>query len=67
MTDKRAIAGKRVVVCHEIQVGLVEDDGGCRGILSMLTTEGALDISLDRATADAIVDAIAIIRPKLDP
>jgi hypothetical protein len=66
MTDKRAIAGNRVVISHEIQVGLVEDDGGCRGILSILTTEGALDIPLDRATADAIVDAIAIIRPKLD-
>jgi len=66
MTDKRAIAGMRVIICHEIQVGLVEDDGGCRGILSMLTTEGSLDISLDRATADAIVDAIAAIRPKID-
>ncbi|MGX8012781.1 hypothetical protein ACVDG8_029350 [Mesorhizobium sp. ORM8.1] len=65
MADKREIAGQRVVVCHEIQVGLVEDDGGCRGILSILTTEGSLDISLDRATADSIMDAIAAIRPKI--
>ncbi|RAZ88503.1 hypothetical protein DPM33_23550 [Mesorhizobium hawassense] len=51
----------------EIHVVTVEDDKGALGILSILTTEGLLDIALDREAADAIVKAIGTIRPKLDP
>lgn len=49
----------------EFHVRTVEDDNGALGILTIQTTEGLLDIALDAHAADAIVDAIAAIRPKL--
>lgn len=49
----------------EIHVGTVKDDKGALGILSIQTTEGILDIALDLQAADAIVNAIGTIRPKL--
>lgn len=50
----------------EIHVSTVSDERGSLGILSIHTTEGLLDIALDRQAADAIVDAINSIRSKLD-
>ena len=50
----------------EIHVSTVEDEKGILGILSIQTTEGILDLALDRPAADAIVDAINRIRTKLD-
>lgn len=38
---------------------------GALGVLSIRTTEGSLDIALDRQAADAIISAIGSIRPKL--
>jgi hypothetical protein len=49
-----------------IHVSTVEDEKGLLGILSIQTTEGILDLALDRPAADAIVDAINRIRSKLD-
>lgn len=50
----------------EIHVGTVKDERGHIGILSILTTEGLLDIALDRQAAEAIVNAIGSIRSKLE-
>ncbi|KAA3441598.1 hypothetical protein C7I87_34690 [Mesorhizobium sp. SARCC-RB16n] len=50
----------------EIHVGTVEDEKGALGILCIKTTKGLLEIVLDSHTADAMVDAISAIRPKLD-
>ncbi|MFD2051929.1 hypothetical protein ACFSQT_01780 [Mesorhizobium calcicola] len=49
----------------EIHVSTVEDQKGALGILSISTTMGLLEIVLDGQAADAIVDAISVIRPKL--
>lgn len=49
----------------EIHVGTVTGESGLLGILSIQTTEGRLDVALDRPAADAIVEAISRIRPKL--
>ncbi|TGT51821.1 hypothetical protein [Mesorhizobium sp. M2E.F.Ca.ET.166.01.1.1] len=49
----------------EIHVGTVKDEQGTLGILSIRTTEGILDVALDVHAADAIVNAIGAIRPKL--
>ncbi|QND67694.1 hypothetical protein HB777_29655 [Mesorhizobium loti] len=60
--------GKKALpfVPTEIHVSTVRDEKGSLGILSIQTTEGLLDIALDRQAADAIVDAINTIRSKLD-
>ncbi|ANT54341.1 MULTISPECIES: hypothetical protein [Mesorhizobium] len=60
--------GKKALpfVPTEIHVSTVMDERGPLGILSIQTTEGLLDIALDRQTADTIVDAINTIRSKLD-
>lgn len=50
----------------EIHVGTVRDEKGQIGILSILTTEGLLDIALDQQAAEAIVKAIGSIRTKLE-
>lgn len=57
----------RPFVPTEIHVGMVEDDKGALGILSILTTEGLLEIALDEQTADAILKAVSTIKAKLDP
>ncbi len=44
----------------EFHVSTVEDEKGALGILSIQTTEGLLDIVLDRQAADAIVKAIGV-------
>ncbi|WP_245426061.1 hypothetical protein [Mesorhizobium sp. WSM3862] len=49
----------------EIHVATVKDDAGALGILSIHTTEGLLDIALDRQAAEAIINAIGSIRAKL--
>ncbi|TIV99223.1 MAG: hypothetical protein E5V85_08505 [Mesorhizobium sp.] len=56
----------RPFVPTEIHVGTVRDEEGAIGILSIRTTEGLLDIALDRQAAAAIVNAIGAIRSKLD-
>ncbi|KRB23443.1 MULTISPECIES: hypothetical protein [Mesorhizobium] len=56
----------RPFVPTEIHVSTVEDDRGTLGILSIQTTEGMVEIALDRQAADAIVNAIGAIRTKLD-
>ncbi|AZO70417.1 MAG: hypothetical protein E5V92_24605 [Mesorhizobium sp.] len=56
----------RPFVPTEIHVGTVRDEEGAIGILSIRTTEGLLDIALDRQAAEAIVNAIGAIRSKLD-
>lgn len=50
----------------EIHVSTVEDDRGTLGILSIQTTEGMVEIAIDRQAADAIVNAIGATRTKLD-
>jgi hypothetical protein len=57
---------KAPFVPTEIHVATVTGKAGLLGILSIQTTEGRLDVALDRPAADAIVDAINKIRPKLD-
>ncbi len=57
---------KRPYVPTEIHIGTMADASGMLGILSIHTTEGRLDVALDRQTADAIVSAINTIRPRLD-
>ncbi len=49
----------------EIHVGTAEDDKGPLGILSILTTEGLLEIALDEQAAEAILMAIGTIKTKL--
>ena len=56
----------RPFVPTEIHVSTVEDDRGTLGILSIQTTEGMVEIAIDRQAADAIVNAIGAIRIKLD-
>ncbi|WP_413992302.1 hypothetical protein ACMDCR_09555 [Labrys okinawensis] len=56
----------RPFVPTEIHVGIVTDEKGAIGILSIMTTEGLLEITLDRQAADAIVRAIGSIRIKLE-
>lgn len=56
----------RPFVPTEIHVGTVMDEKGTFGILSIRTTEGLLDIALDRQAADTIMKAIGTIRSKLD-
>jgi len=51
----------------EIHVGTVTGKGGILGILSIQTTEGRLDVGLDRQAADAIVNAVNAVRTKLAP
>ncbi|TKB10166.1 MAG: hypothetical protein E5V75_29325 [Mesorhizobium sp.] len=53
------------LVPTEIHVSTVRDEAGALGVLSIRTTEGLLDIALDRQAADAIISAIGSIRPKL--
>ncbi|MDX8512539.1 hypothetical protein [Mesorhizobium captivum] len=55
----------RPFVPTEIHVGTVVDEEGAIGILTIRTTEGLLDIALDRHAAEAIVNAIGTIRSKL--
>ncbi|OWK21493.1 hypothetical protein AJ88_24085 [Mesorhizobium amorphae CCBAU 01583] len=55
----------RPFVPTEIHVGTATDEKGTLGILSIRTTEGLLDIVLDRQAADAIMKAIGAIRSKL--
>jgi len=50
----------------EIRVSTIKDDKRPLGILSIQTTEGLLEIALDRQAAEAIENAIAAIRSKLD-
>jgi hypothetical protein len=50
----------------EIRVSTIKDDKGPLGILSIQTSEGLLEIALDRQAAEAIENAIAAIRSKLD-
>ncbi|BCH05683.1 hypothetical protein MesoLj131b_76820 (plasmid) [Mesorhizobium sp. 131-2-5] len=57
----------RPFVPTEIHVATVTDEKGSLGILSIRTTEGLLDIALDRQAADTIMKAIAQIRAKLEP
>ncbi|ESX13497.1 hypothetical protein NKH47_17695 [Mesorhizobium sp. M1060] len=57
---------KAPFVPTEIRIATVRAKDGVLGVLSIQTTEGRLDIALDRTTADAIVDAISSIRSKLD-
>ncbi|WP_244840104.1 hypothetical protein [Mesorhizobium sp. 131-2-5] len=45
----------------------VKDDKGVLGVLSIQTTEGILDIALDREAADAIMTAISSIKTELGP
>ncbi|MDX8483224.1 hypothetical protein RFN28_32950 [Mesorhizobium sp. VK24D] len=56
----------RPFVPTEIHVGTVTDERGAIGILSIHTTEGLLDIALDRNAAEAIVNAIGTIRSRLE-
>ncbi|MDX8448011.1 hypothetical protein [Mesorhizobium captivum] len=56
----------RPFVPTEIHVATVTDEKGAIGILSIRTTEGLLDIALDRPAAEAIVNAIGTIRSKLE-
>ncbi|RUW51659.1 hypothetical protein EOA32_15360 [Mesorhizobium sp. M1A.F.Ca.ET.072.01.1.1] len=56
----------RPFVPTEIHVGTVCDGQGALGLLSIQTTEGILDIALDRQAAEAIVSAIGSIRSKLE-
>lgn len=63
---KRTRKKARPFVPTEIHVGTVTDENGALGILSIHTTEGLLDIALDRQAADAIVNAVNAIRSKLD-
>ncbi|KUM27728.1 hypothetical protein AU467_15130 [Mesorhizobium loti] len=56
----------RPFVPTEIHVGTVTDEQGAIGILSIRTTEGLLDIALDRYAAEAIVNAIGTIQSKLE-
>ncbi|BCH05203.1 hypothetical protein MesoLj131b_72020 (plasmid) [Mesorhizobium sp. 131-2-5] len=51
----------------EIHVATVKDDKGVLGVLSIQTTEGILDIALDREAADAIMTAISSIKTELGP
>jgi hypothetical protein len=51
----------------EIHVGTVKDKSGTLGILSIQTTEGRLDFTLDREAAEAIVKATNAIRLQLEP
>ena len=60
-TDKKA----QPFVPTEIHVRTVTDEKGTLGILSIQTTEGLIDVALDRHAADAIVNAISAIRTKL--
>ncbi|WP_292587807.1 hypothetical protein [Mesorhizobium sp.] len=50
----------------EIHIATVTDEKGTLGILSIQTTEGLLDIALDRQAADTIMKAIGKIRAKLE-
>lgn len=56
----------RPFVPTEIHVGTVKDEKGHIAILSILTTEGLLDIALDRHAAEAIVKAVGSIQSKLE-
>lgn len=56
----------RPFVPTEIHVSTVEDDGGMLGILSIQTTEGMVEIAIDRQAAEAIANAVGAIRTKLD-
>lgn len=58
--------GKAPFVPTEIHVCTVTDKRGAFGILSLQTTEGRVDVALDRQTADAIINAINAIRSKLE-
>ncbi|MGX5851426.1 hypothetical protein ACWGTO_30770 [Mesorhizobium sp. PL10] len=57
--------GKAPFVPTEIHIGTVTDESGVVGILTIQTTEGRLDVALDRQAADAIVNAINKIRSRL--
>jgi hypothetical protein len=56
----------RPFVPTEFHVSTVSDENGTLGVLSIHTTEGLLDVALDRQTADAIVNAVNAIRSRLD-
>lgn len=56
VTMKR-VEKARPFVPTEIHVGTVMDEKGTFGILSIQTTEGLLDIALDRQAADTIMKA----------
>ena len=49
----------------EIHIDIGADEQGAVAILSIFTTEGLLDIALDRQAADAIVEAIGSVRARL--
>ncbi|AZO32358.1 hypothetical protein [Mesorhizobium sp. M1B.F.Ca.ET.045.04.1.1] len=61
----RRVEKARPFVPTEIHIGTVTDEKGTLGILSIQTTEGLLDIALDRQAADTIMKAIGKIRTKL--
>nr|WIE92521.1 hypothetical protein P9270_004770 [Mesorhizobium sp. WSM4875] len=56
----------RPFVPTEIHVSTVTDEKGTLGVLSIRTTEGLLDVALDRQAADAVVNAVKAIQSKLD-
>ncbi len=56
---------KSPFVPTEIHVGTVRDGRDILGILSIQTTQGKLDLALDRQAAQAILNAINAIRPQL--
>jgi len=55
----------RPFVPTEIRVSTVEDDKGTVGILSILTTEGLVEIALDLEAAEALAKAVNDIRARL--
>lgn len=63
----RRTAKAQPFVPTEIHVSTVEDDNGLIGVLTIQTTEGILDLALDRTTADAVANAVDEIRSKLAP
>lgn len=62
----RRVEKARPFVPTEIHIATVTDEKGTLGILSIQTTEGLLDIALDRQAADTIMKAIGKIRAKLE-
>ena len=51
----RRTAKAQPFVPTEIRVSTAKDDNGLIGILSIQTTEGILELALDRSTADALI------------
>lgn len=61
----RRTAKAHPFVPTEIRVSTMEDERGLIGVLSIHTTEGILELALDRSTADSIANAVDDIRSKL--